>query len=248
MSSKDSSNRVDSGNAFEGDSPSPSSLEGGQTPEISWMESSQHDSASQEHEVAEEGERGYEEASSSDQAEWSCADLVSTFTLRDAHRIATQHCIEVALPQEIMRAYRPPTRHITTSWVFLKFGVRFPIHTCFRNILNYYNLTVFQVTPNGWAHMIELFVEQKMDPPTPEAFSWFYTFKSSKGDIGFYYFSKRATKEVQTVNKIKESLGNWKDAYFFTPEASVRGHFAEPSKLLLVSFLRILYVTCRLLF
>ena len=33
-----------------------------------------------------------------------------------------------------------------------------------------------------------LFVEQKMDPPTLEEFSWFYTLKSCQGDFGFYYF------------------------------------------------------------
>ena len=85
-----------------------------------------------------------------------------------------------------------------------------------------------------------------MDPLTPAEFSWFYTLNSSKGDLGFYYFSKRASKEIQAVTKIKESLGNWKDSSFFTPEARIRGRFAEPSKLLVVSFPRILYVTYRL--
>ena len=55
MSSEDSSNHVDSGKAVEGDSPSPLSPEGRQSPEISWTESSQHGSASQGREVAEEG-------------------------------------------------------------------------------------------------------------------------------------------------------------------------------------------------
>ena len=70
-----------------------------------------------------------------------------------------------------------------------------------------------------------------MDPHTPVEFAWFYTLKSSKGDLGFYYFSKRASKEIEVVTKIKESLGDWKDAYFFTPEAS---------KLFVVYFPRIL--------
>ena len=53
-----------------------------------------------------------------------------------------------------------------------------------------------------------LFIVQKIDPPTPHEFAWFYTLKSSKDDLGFYYFSKWASKEVQAVTKIKESLGN----------------------------------------
>ena len=77
--------------------------------------------------------------------------------------------------------------------------MRFPQRPYFRSILNYYNLTVFQVMPNGWAHMIglfALFVERKMDPLTPMEFFWFYTLKSYKSDLGFYYFSKRASKEI----------------------------------------------------
>ena len=53
-----------------------------------------------------------------------------------------------------------------------------------------------------------------MDPPTPEEFSCFYTLKSNKGDLGFYYFAKPAAKGVLVVTKIKESFGNWKDAFF----------------------------------
>ena len=87
-----------------------------------------------------------------------------------------------------------------------------------------------------------LFVEWKMDPLSPEEFSWFYTLKSSKGDLGFYYFVKRATKEVQAVTKIKESLGKWKDTYFFTLKADIRGRFGKPSKLLVVFFLEYIYM------
>ena len=48
----------------------------------------------------------------------------------------------------------------------------------------------------------------------------------------FFYFGKRVAKGVQTVTKIKESLGNWKDAFFFTLEVGVRGPFGSPSKFL----------------
>ena len=78
--------------------------------------------------------------------------------------------------------------------------------------------------PNGWAHMIELFVllvERKMAPPTPEEFSWFCTLKANKGNLGFYYFAKRAAKGVQAITKIKESVGNWKYAFLFTLEVGV---------------------------
>ena len=67
---------------------------------------------------------------------------------------------------------------------------------------------------------------------TPEEFSWFYTLKANKGDLGFYYFTKQTDKELQAVTKIKESLGNWKDVFFFTPEVGVQGHFDSSSKYL----------------
>ena len=130
---------------------------------------------------------------------------------------------------------------MTISKTFLKFGVRFPLHLYFRSILNYYNLTVFQVTPNGWAHMIglfALFVEWKMELPIPKEFSWFYTLKSCQSDLGFYYFSKWMSKDIRAIIKIRESLGTWKDAYFYKPEANVRGRFTDPSKFLVVSFFR----------
>ena len=52
MSSEGSSGRADSGITFEGNSPSPSSPEGRQTPKFSWTESSQRDSASRQEEFA----------------------------------------------------------------------------------------------------------------------------------------------------------------------------------------------------
>ena len=75
-----------------------------------------------------------------------------------------------------------------------------------------------------------------MAPPTPEEFSWLYTLKSNKGYLGFFYFAKQAVKKVQAITKIKESLGNWKDAFFFTPEVGIRGRFGFPSKLSLKQY------------
>ena len=82
-----------------------------------------------------------------------------------------------------------------------------------------------------------LFVERKIDPSTLEEFSWFYTLKSCQADFGFYYFSKHASKDIWAIVKIKDSLGTWKDAYFYTCEENVKGSFAELSKFLVVIFL-----------
>ena len=81
-----------------------------------------------------------------------------------------------------------------------------------------------------------------MEPPSPEEFYWFYTLKPSKGNLGFYYFTKQVTKEVQVITKIKENLGNLKDTFFFTPEDSVKGRFGEPSKIFAIFFLQYTYM------
>ena len=71
-----------------------------------------------------------------------------------------------------------------------------------------------------------------MAPLTPKEFLWFYNLKANKGDMGFYYFTKRVAKGLQAVTKVKESLGNWKDAFFLTLEVSIRGCFGSLSKYL----------------
>ena len=86
------------------------------------------------------------------------------------------YSVKVGFLQETGRPHNPHAGHVIVLKTFLNFGVRFPLHPYFVRILNHYNLTVFQLSPNGWAQMIGLFVlfaERKMEPPTPEEFSWF---------------------------------------------------------------------------
>ena len=232
---------MDSGNAFDGDSSGPSGPMGEQSLEVSWSESSQNSPASQRYEVAMGGEQGNGGVSFTGRERWSCADLISMISLREADKIASLYGVEVGFPQQTGRAHNPPSGHVAISETFLKFGVRFHLHPYFVRILNHYNLTVFHLTPNGWAQMIGLFilfVERKIDPPTPEEFSWFYTLKSCQGDFGFYYFSKRALNDIRSVTRIKDSFGTWKDAYFSTFNDSVRGSFVKPSKFPVVAFFR----------
>ena len=87
--------------------------------------------------------------------------------MRDASRISKKYNVEVGFPEETGRLHNPPAGHVTVSEAFLKFGVRFPLHPYFVGILSHFNLTVFQLSPKGWAQMIGLFVlfaERKMGP------------------------------------------------------------------------------------
>ena len=72
-----------------------------------------------------------------------------------------------------------------------------------------------------------LFTEHGLGLPTIEKFAWFYSVKSNKNDEGFYYFTKRSTKGLQAIMKIKDNLGPWKESYFYTPEVQVRGTFGK---------------------
>ena len=65
-------------------------------------------------------------------------------------------------------------------------------------VIKYFGLTVFQVTPNGWAHMIglfSLFMERRMGPPTAVEFAWFYSIKSKKNNEGGFLLLRQETVE-----------------------------------------------------
>ena len=89
-------------------------------------------------------------------------------------RIARQYDLEVVAPYELERQHTPPNSYVTLSELYLKFGVRFPLHPFFVKALEYFGLTVFQITPNGWAHMIGLFglfAEHRMGSLTAAEFA-----------------------------------------------------------------------------
>ena len=92
MFSGDSSDKANSGNAFEGDSLSSSTPAGRKTLDFSWTDSSRRESASR-HDNNTEGSSkpvgGQDDtkATSSGRVEVSCADEISLITIKDANRI-----------------------------------------------------------------------------------------------------------------------------------------------------------------
>ena len=127
----------------------------------------------------------------------SYGDLQSLLTLEDCTQIAREYDLEVVEPNNMERPHTLLDGYVTLSERYLQFRVRFPLHPFFVEVLEYFGLTVFQITPNGWAHMIGLFglfAEHEIGPPTTEEFAWFYSVKSNKNDEGFYYFAKRPAK------------------------------------------------------
>ena len=52
----------------------------------------------------------------------------------------------MVMPCELERPHHPLEGYVTLSETYLKFGVRFPLHPFFVEVLKYFGLTVFQVT------------------------------------------------------------------------------------------------------
>ena len=89
--------------------------------------------------------------------EVSCVGLRSMITGEDVQQIISCYNLQVVIPYELERTHHTSEGYLTVLEAYLKFGVRFPLHPFFVEILKHFGLTVFQVTPNGSAHMIGLF-------------------------------------------------------------------------------------------
>ena len=87
----------------------------------------------------------------------SCGDLASQVTGEECTRITRLYSLNVSEPTDLERPHTPPEGHVTLSETYLRFRMRFPLNLFFVVVLKHYGLTVFQITPNGWAHMIGLF-------------------------------------------------------------------------------------------
>ena len=101
-------------------------------------------------------------------------DFQSMLFVEDLIRIAARYNLEVLMPYELEWLHHPTDGYVTLSETYLKFGVRFPLHPFFVDVLKYLGLTVFQVTPTGWAHMIglfSLFIERRLGLPTVVEFA-----------------------------------------------------------------------------
>ena len=55
--------------------------------------------------------------------QWSCVDLISTISMREASRISKRYGVEVRFPEETGRPHNPLAGHVIVSESFLKFGV-----------------------------------------------------------------------------------------------------------------------------
>ena len=116
------------------------------------------------------------------------------------------------------------------SETYLKFGVRFFLHPFFVKVLKYFGLTIFQITPKGWAQMIglfDLFMEHGMSLPTVAEFAWFYSIKGDMNDDGFHYFAKRPSKGVAGHYKDQKEPWSLKRVVLFHSRGPGQRHLCQ---------------------
>ena len=73
----------------------------------------------------------------------SCADPRSVITGEDSVRIAACYGLKVVMPCELERPHHLSEGYVTLSETYLKFGVKFPLHPFFVEVLKYFGLIVF---------------------------------------------------------------------------------------------------------
>ena len=123
--------------------------------------------------------------------------------MREASRISKRYNVEVGFPEETKRPHNPHAGHVTVSEAFLKFGVRFPLHPYFVGILTYFNLTVFQLSPKGWAHMAGLFVlslSRRWDRLLPRNSHGSTPLRPVKAILGFIIFPNRHRRVFELLS------------------------------------------------
>ena len=94
-------------------------------------------------------------------------------------------------------------------------GLRFPLHTFIKGVLQHLNVCPSQLSPNGWGILVGLFVfftDKRLGVPSIALF--LYLFSSKETAEGFLYFSKRSSAPL-VIFDLPSSRRLWKGRYFF---------------------------------
>ena len=108
-------------------------------------------------------------------------------------------------------------------------GVRLPLHLFFLEILEYVQISPFQLHPNAWRQMIRMLViyhQMGFQQPTAREFFYVFDIKSNPDEYGFYYASRYQHGGIRMVEGLISNVGNWKGRFFFNMTSSFeRGEF-----------------------
>ena len=94
-------------------------------------------------------------------------------------------------------------------------GFRFPLHTFIKGVLQHFNVSPSQLSPNRWGILVGLFVFfRDRGLGVPSIALLLYLFSAKETAEGFLYFSRR-TGAPLVISDLPSSHRLWKERYFF---------------------------------
>ena len=120
------------------------------------------------------------------------------------------------IPKPDDRADNPPIRKIPIYEDQLEAGLRLPLHRLFVQILQFWSISLGQLTPNAVRIVCGFIVLCKClgVHPSLELLRYFYLLRSNGHSQGFFYFANRP-KKPQLAERGPSSIKKWKRRFFF---------------------------------
>ena len=94
-------------------------------------------------------------------------------------------------------------------------GLRFPLHSIVKNVLQHFNVCLSQLSPNFWGVLVSLLVvfrDKGLGFPNIALLLDFFSVKEAVE--GFLYISKRSSARLIIID-LPSSHKHWKEHYFF---------------------------------
>ena len=94
-------------------------------------------------------------------------------------------------------------------------GLRFPLHPFMKGVLQHFNFSPSQLSPNGWGILVgQLVFFRNRGLGVPSITLFLYLFRAKETSEGFLYFSRRSGAPL-VIFDLPSSHMLWKGCYFF---------------------------------
>ena len=94
-------------------------------------------------------------------------------------------------------------------------GLRFPLHSFMKGVLQHFNIFPSQLAPNGWGILVGLLASfRDRGFGIPNLALLLYLFRPKETTEGFLYFSRRSGAPL-VISDLPYSHRSWKGRYFF---------------------------------